>query len=69
MADLNEIVERLVRLEEKVDQQREDMEEVKASVKDMEKKVYVLWLVGTAGVGLLLQIIGQKAKSLFGGHT
>ena len=76
MADLNEIVERLARLEQKADDQKEDITEMKRSLKEVEKKVnrlngmvYVLWVVGTAGMGLVVQLVGAKLKSAFGGHT
>ena len=76
MADLNEIVERLARLEQKADDQKEDIAEMKKSLKEVEKKVnrlsgmvYVLWVIGTAGMGLVVQLVGAKLKSAFGGHT
>lgn len=76
MADLNKIAERLARLEEKVDAQKEDISEMKVSLKEVERKVnrlngmvYVLWVVGTAGMGLVVQLVGAKLKSVFGGHT
>ncbi len=76
MADLNEIVERLARLEEKVDAQKEDISEMKAFLKEVERKVnrlngmvYVLWVVGTAGMGVVFEVLRAKLKTIFGGHT
>ncbi len=76
MADLNEIVERLARLEQKADDQKEDITEMKKSLKEVEKKVnrlngmvYVLWVVGTAGLGVIYEVVKTKVKALFGGHT
>ena len=76
MADLNKIAERLARLEEKVDAQKEDISEMKVSLKEVERKVnrlngmvYVLWVVGTAGIGLVLEVVRRKIGAVFGGHT
>ena len=76
MADLNEIVERLARLEQKADDQKEDITEMKKSLKEVEKKVnrlngmvYVLWVIGTAGMGLILEVVRRKIGAMFGGHT
>ena len=76
MADLQEIAERLARLEEKVDAQKEDISEMKASLKEMERKVnrlsgmvYVLWVIGTVGMGFVFEVVRTKFRTMFGGQA
>lgn len=73
---MERIIERLTRLEEKADAQREDIAEIKSSLKEVERRVnnlhrmvYALWIVGTAGIGLVVELIRTKVKTAFGGHA
>lgn len=74
MADMQEIVERLARLEQKADDQKENILEMKQSLREVEKKVnrlntmvYVLWVIGTAGIGFVADMLRTKLRSVMGG--
>jgi len=76
MASMEEVIERLTRLEEKTDAQKEDVRELKATMKEIERKVnaiekktFFLWVVATGGLGILYSVFSQKLKSLVGGHS
>ncbi len=76
MASMEEVIESLARLEENVKALRQEVAELKESLKDMdqrarstEKKVFFLWVLATGGLGVAFSVIAHKAKSIFGGQT
>jgi len=76
MASMEEIVERLARLEEKTDAQKKNLQELKQSVKEldrkvssMDRKIFALWVIATGGLSVVFSVMAHKLKSLLGGQT
>lgn len=76
MASMEEVIERLARLEEKTDAQKKNLEELKQSVEELDKKVdsmdrkvFILWIIATGGLGVVFSLIAYKLKAILGGQV